>query len=272
MTTILKNTTLSDILIVGRQLPASGQDDFTSEQFADLIDDPLLLPAVDTGNIVVNDGTSDLSAVIGRKFIEKTLLRIDVEEVGVVTSTDITTFNFLGQVGITDAGSGVVDIDIAPGLSSLTGLVGDQITGGDAILSENMMFVTDTTRGNKNLSTEAFNFTFATNIVNNNTWMPASHVSDAVSGIIVPYDATLIRATGHCVDTGTNSHDFSMWVNNVDTVTTLGLLTGGEDVSVVTTNLNVDASAGDKIRVRAKATGAKIDDTILTLWFKWRLV
>ena len=169
MTTILKNTTGSDIYIVGRQLVASGQDDFTSEQFADLIDDALLLTAVDSGNIVVNDGSSDLSTTIGRKFIEKTLLRIDVEEDGVATGTDITTFNFLGQVDIIDAGSGVVDVDIAPGLSALTGLVGDQIIGGDTILSENMMFVTDTTRGNKKLSTEAFNFTFATNIVNNNT-------------------------------------------------------------------------------------------------------
>lgn len=272
MTTILKNTTGTDIFIVGRQLLASGQDDFTSEQFADLIDDPLLLTAVDSGDIVVNDGAADLSATIGRKFIEKTLLRIEVEEDGVSTSTDITTFNFLGQVGITDAGSGVVDVDIAPGLSTLTGLTGDQITGGDTLISENMMFVTDTTRGDKILSTEAFNFTYASNSVNNDDWMPASHVSDAVSGLILPYDAVLIRATGHCVDTGSNFKGFTMWVDNVDTVINVGTLTGGVDVKFVTSNLNIDAGKSSKIRVRGASTGGRINDTLLTLWFKWRLI
>lgn len=272
MTTILKNTTLSDIIIVGRQLVASGQDDFTSEQFADLIDDALLLLAVDSGDIVVNDGTNDLNAVIGRRFIEKSLLRIDVEENGVVTSTDVTTFNFLGQVSTSDIGSGVVDVNIAPGLSAIEGLMGDQLIGGDTVLSENMMFVTDTTRGDKILSTEAFNFTYANNSVNNDDWMPASHVSDAASGLILPYDAVLIRATGHCVNTGTNSKDFSLWVDNVDMVTNLGTLTGGEDVKFVTSGLNIDAAAGSKIRVRGGSTGGRINDTLLTLWFKWRFI
>lgn len=272
MATILKNTTGSDIYIVGRQLVASGQDDFSKELSAIMQTDPLLLPAVDSGDIVVNDGTNDLSAIIGRKFIEKTLLRIDIEENSVTTSTDVTTFNFLGQVGVVDAGSGVVDIDIAPGLSNLTGLVGDQITGGDTVLSENMMFVTDTTRGNKILSTEAFNFTYANNSVNNDDWMPATHVSDAVSGLILPYDAVLIRATGHCVDTGSNNKGFSLWVDNVDTSTNLGTLTGGVDVKFITSDLNIDASAGSKIRVRGASTGGRINDTLLTLWFKWRFI
>ena len=272
MTTILKNTTGLDIYVVGRQLVASGQDDFSKELAAIMQTDPILLPAVDSGDIVVNDGTNDLSAVIGRKFIEKTLLRIDVEENSVITSTDVTTFNFLGQVSTTDIGSGVVDVNVAPGLSALVGLLGDQIIGGDAITSENMMFVTDTTRGDKILSTEAFNFTYANNSVNNNDWMPASHVSDAVSGLILPYDAVLIRATGHCVDTGSNSKDFSLWVDNVDTAIPLGNLTGGVDVKFITSGLNIDAAAGSKIRVRGASTGGRINDTLLTLWFKWRLI
>lgn len=272
MTLILKNTTLVDIYVKGRQIPASDQDDFTSEEFSNLQADALLLPAVDVGDIVVNDGISDLSAATGRRFIEKRLEALITQEGGVTTNADTNTLNFTGLAVLTDVGGGIVDVNVAGGLASLTGLTGDQIIGGDTITSESMVFVTDTTRGDKILSTEAFNFTYASNIVNNNTWMPATHVSDAVSGLILPYDATLIRATGHCVDTTSNFHNFSMWSDNVDTVTPLGLLTGGVDVSFVTSNLNIDINRGQKVRLRAKDAGGKINDTLLTLWFKWRFI
>jgi len=115
MTTILKNQLVTDFLIVGLILPGSGQLDVTNELQSDLLVDPVLLPNVDSGDIVVNDGTSDLSAVRGRRHIEAS---------GVASTTETTSIGVLsvfddtGGTTITDAPA---SIDGTTGELSLSG-------------------------------------------------------------------------------------------------------------------------------------------------------
>lgn len=118
---ILKNTTLSDIYIVGRQLVASGQDDFSGENTSRIQTDPLLLPAVDAGDIIVNDGTTDLTAVFGRLYIEHGFVAAatTVQENDVIINGDTTTINFAGNIGVVDDGAGKVTI--TAGQESLQG-------------------------------------------------------------------------------------------------------------------------------------------------------
>jgi len=72
---ILKNTTLSDIelLEVGLTIPASGQVEVNTESFLDLAADQSvseLTPLINSGDIVVNTGSIDLSAADGIEFIK----------------------------------------------------------------------------------------------------------------------------------------------------------------------------------------------------------
>jgi len=59
---ILKNVSVSDITVAGALIPAGQQGDFSEVPISDLFDDPFLEPAIASGDIIVNDGTGDLSA------------------------------------------------------------------------------------------------------------------------------------------------------------------------------------------------------------------
>ena len=71
---ILRNTTLADIelLEIGLTIPASGQVEVNTESFLDLAADNSiteLTPLINSGDIIVNDGTVDLSAADGLTYI-----------------------------------------------------------------------------------------------------------------------------------------------------------------------------------------------------------
>jgi len=69
-TIILKNTTVSDITIRGRVIRASNQRDFTDFDKHLLVEDTINISAlVDAGDIVVNDGTSDLTISHGKSWV-----------------------------------------------------------------------------------------------------------------------------------------------------------------------------------------------------------
>ena len=68
ITVILKNTTGGNLTFNGRRIPAGGQKDGTrgNELFRE---NDALLAAIDAGDIVVNDGTSDLPAEAGKAHL-----------------------------------------------------------------------------------------------------------------------------------------------------------------------------------------------------------
>lgn len=65
ITVILKNTTLHRLTYAGRVIPASGQKN-CSGATETLREDDDLFAAIDAGDIVINDGTTDLSAEKGK--------------------------------------------------------------------------------------------------------------------------------------------------------------------------------------------------------------
>lgn len=67
---IIKNTTISDILVNGIVVPATGQSDFTNIPIAELLEDTDLFVDIASGDIVINNGTLDLSAAAGDNHIQ----------------------------------------------------------------------------------------------------------------------------------------------------------------------------------------------------------
>ena len=69
-TIILKNTTISDITIRGKVIPASDQRDFSDFEKRLLIEDADNISSlIDAGDIVVNDGTTDLATLHGKAYL-----------------------------------------------------------------------------------------------------------------------------------------------------------------------------------------------------------
>lgn len=65
ITVILKNTTIGDLKYAGKVIPASGQKD-VSDSTEVLRENSTLKTDIDSGDIVVNDGSNDLGAEAGK--------------------------------------------------------------------------------------------------------------------------------------------------------------------------------------------------------------
>lgn len=152
------------------------------------------------------------------------------------------------------------------GGSSITGLTVTVING------QPMLTLEDTTRSNKILSVAENVFAFAENALGNQDWIRISNASDADSGFIADFDGTIVNFSAHCENTGTASKDIRLYIDNTDTAL-LGTLSGGNNVSVNNTTLNIDFNQGQRIRLRAvDGTAGNIQDTVIKLIVKWRSV
>lgn len=125
-TIILKNTTGSELYVLLRQIPATDQDDFSNESEEDLRNDNGLLTLISTGDIVVNDGTSDLDSEVGQSYISGGDL---IRDEGSTITLNATALDFVGGgVVASNAGDGVITISIPGGAgvsNAITTVVGD---------------------------------------------------------------------------------------------------------------------------------------------------
>jgi hypothetical protein len=114
---ILKNTTGSDIFLEfpGITVPASGQVTINVEEYKDIAAESALIteltPLINSGDIVVNNGTVDYSAADGIRFLEYPD-RLTVQEGGTDTTIVTKSINFTGSAATTDQGDGNVDIEV----------------------------------------------------------------------------------------------------------------------------------------------------------------
>lgn len=133
---IVKNTTESDILIHGKVVDAGGQRDISEVPEIVLREDAALITAINSGDIVINDGANDLSVKDGLLYISSGyFLRILIN--GVPVTGDITlvdTLNFLGGIIIVDQLTGEVTIESSGGGSGGTsfGSYDDVLEYGDS--------------------------------------------------------------------------------------------------------------------------------------------
>jgi len=161
--------------------------------------------------------------------------------------------------------------EIADGVASILGFSGLTVKaiGGSGSPGEQQLFLTDTSRS-KDLSVAEFTVAYSENNLGNSDWLEVGSATDATSGYIMPYNATLVRATAH-TSSSSSSKAIDLYVDGVATAPLLTIPSGGGSESEITDGtLNIDVNADQKVRLRGGATGGQIGDVIVTLWFRWR--
>lgn len=153
MTRILKNTTGSPISVqdIGVTIAASGQYEFAPQDYALLQSSTDVDAFVTSGDLVVNNGSSDLSAAEGLYYIKQSAVVI-IQEDSVNKSRSATKLNFTGAVDVTNTGSGGVTVNITGG-------------GGGGSVTPKLREVTMTVYPFGNVNTES-NLLFDADVVN----------------------------------------------------------------------------------------------------------
>jgi len=160
--------------------------------------------------------------------------------------------------------------EVADGVATILGFGGLQVANVPASVgTQPVLVLADTTRANKLLSVGDTSVNWSENRINNNDWLQIGGAVDALSGYIVPLDATIVKVTAHTSDNNGNSKPILLYVDGVlnSTVATFNGASGEDHDEDVT--INIDVNAGQKLRLRG-GTGGKIEDTVVTLWIKWR--
>lgn len=156
--------------------------------------------------------------------------------------------------------------EVADGVATMLGFSGIAVT---TINGQEVLTLADTTRANKILSVGDTSVSWSEKRVSNNDWLQIGTVVDAQSGYIVPLNATIVKITAHTEDNNGNTKPINLYIDGVasGTVGTFAGLSGEDKFSDVT--LNIDVNQDQKLRLRG-GTGGAIQDTVITLWLKWR--
>lgn len=135
-TLILKNTTGADITIDDASaviIPASGQDDFSSDNkmILQLANSRLLQGFVLAGTIVVNDGTSDLIPVVGLQYLAQNWTQQGFSNVSMTISLyQFQLGNALDAVTLPLVNAGTEVVNIVKTLTKFRGRRGTPGTSG----------------------------------------------------------------------------------------------------------------------------------------------
>ena len=132
-----------------------------------------------------------------------------------------------------------------------------------------MLTLVDTTRSNKVLSVAQFDWRWGESSVDDNDWIQHDGAIDQDAGVIMPFNATLVYATGHCENANGTTKPINIWVDGAN-VGVLGTFSGSANVTFSNTSFNIDINAGQRFRLRAGTAGGQIQDIVLVTIFKWR--
>lgn len=162
--------------------------------------------------------------------------------------------------------------NIADGVVNILGLedISVEVIGGTGSPGERTLFILDPTT-NEKLSIAEVTMTFSDNIVQNNGWIEIGNAVDALTGYIIPMNAKLVRISAHTSSKGAAAKDIDLYKNGtlfVDPLFTFAA--GAGEASHFDATVDYDFDAGDKVRLRGGPTGGGIQDTVVTLWFRWR--
>jgi len=129
----------------------------------------------------------------------------------------------------------------------------------------------DATRAGKVLSVETDAYHFSETTISPLEWIQVGVAANALTGIVVPFNGTIVRAVAHCADTAGNAKSIDLYVDAVNTAT-IGTFPGvATEESFIDNTLNIDVAAGNKIRLRGGAEAGNIQDTVISLYIKWRV-
>lgn len=186
-----------------------------------------------------------------------------------ISATD-TTSDYLNNELL--VGSGLTKaIDNLGANETLTiSIVQANVVGNPSPANDQSMFVLpDASRAGKLLTVETNLYHFTETVISPLEWIQIGVAADAATGIIMPFNGTVIRAVGQCINTGGSTKSIDLYIDAVNT-TTVGTFTGAGEQTFSNTTLNVDFAAGQKLRLRGGAETGNIDDSIITLYIKWR--
>jgi len=251
--------------------------------FQDVVDDLGLVNGVGAGTgILVGDGAGGYSnvaiAVDGVGALDGLIVAnadgtagnptVGLEINGnAAAGEDLTaTDKFIVYNDSASANETLTGQEVADGVSTILGFGGLAVT---TINGQEVLTLIDTTRANKVLSVGDTSVTWAENRVTNNDWLQIGSAVDALSGYVVPLNATIVKVTAHTENNRGNTKPILLYIDGALN-STIGTFAGasGED-QFVDPALNIDVTQGQKLRLRG-GTGGRIEDTVITVWLKWR--
>jgi len=156
--------------------------------------------------------------------------------------------------------------EVADGVATMLNLGGITVT---TINGQEVLTLIDTTRSNKVLSVGDTSVTWSENKIGNNDWLQIGGAVDALSGYIVPMNATIVKVTAHTADDKNHTKPINLYIDGSlnSTIGTFTAVNGENEFRNVT--LNIDVNQDQKLRLRG-GTGGTIEDTVVTVWLKWR--
>jgi len=150
-----------------------------------------------------------------------------------------------------------------------------KLIGSAKLSGQDIIFAFDPVRGKK-LSVMEHALTFSATALNDLGWMRIGASQDALTGFVMPMNATIVRAHVHCGDDRGQEKSLTVWIEdslilpeNGGTIATMPGVAG--EVKIATVDRNLDINQLQKIQVRADSVGGRIDDINCTLYYKWRL-
>jgi hypothetical protein len=135
-----------------------------------------------------------------------------------------------------------------------------------------LAFDEDRGGGAATYSIESQTYQWSDNSIRDNDWVAIGDAVDADSGWIMPLNGTVVMATAHTENTGGgNTFEFDLHIDAVDSGAIV-TLTGGADVSDSDPTLDLNFTAGQKLRVRADQTAGtgNMGDMTIAVTVRWR--
>ena len=176
------------------------------------------------------------------------------------------------KISATDTTAGYIEDKLVngDGISFDTSSGNEQLTiNADIFLttiSGNLMPVYEDTNRNKILSVEIMTAVFSESRLNSTEWMSIGAATDALSSYVMPFDGTVVGAFGQTSDSASQTID--LYVNGTATNGVL-TFTGSGDQAQINNTLDINFTAGDKIRLKGGG-GSTMQDTNIELRIKWR--
>jgi len=224
---------------------------------------------------IAADATEDLDglAVTPTDGSSNTLIGLDIDGMTAsaedMAATDEFPVHNKSQ-GTGGANRNMTGQEIADGVATILSLpTGLAVT---TINTQEVLTLIDTTRSNKVLSVETTAVTWSENRIGNNDWVQIGNANDSNVGYIIPMNATIVKISAHTTDDNNNTKDIDLYIDDVSSTTgivSFSPATNGQN-EYSNVALNIDVNANQKIQLRGASTGGPIEDTVITIWLKWR--
>jgi len=121
----------------------------------------------------------------------------------------------------------------------------------------------------KNLSESMVHFMWTEADINTTEWLQVGAAVDTLSGYIMPYDATIVGITATCENTNGFTKPLDLYINAANNGNII-TIPNGSPGSITDVTLDIDLDQGEGIRLKANGGGGIINDTVISMFIRWR--